>query len=208
MKNDKITESPVEFFGKWAEIGKDIGMEEGHASSVKFMINKLLENNNSKFTIIDAGCGNGWVTRLLSSIENCDYSAGVDGAKQMIEKAKSIDPNGNYFYGDLTEWSPLEKVDIVHSMEVFYYFEDPMFVLSKIYNNWLKNKGKLIFGIDHYSENLTTLNWPAECGVYMNTKSIFEWETILKKVGFNNIKKWQVGAKNDWNGTLVFYCDK
>ena len=35
-------EDPIKFFGKWAEIGKDEGMEKGHSKSVKFMINKLL----------------------------------------------------------------------------------------------------------------------------------------------------------------------
>jgi SAM-dependent methyltransferase len=201
------SKSPIEFFGDWAEIGKDEGMEKGHTSSVNFMINKILENNSS-FTFIDAGCGNGWVTRLLNSNKNCDYSAGVDGAKQMIEKAKLINPSGNYFCGDLIDWIPSKKVDIVHSMEVFYYFKEPIKVFDNIYKNWLNREGKLVFGIDHYVENKTTLNWPEECGVYMNTKSIFEWKAILEKVGFKNIQYWNVGEKNNWNGTLVFYCEK
>ena len=33
-------ETPIDFFGKWAETGKDKGMEKGHAESVKFMVLK------------------------------------------------------------------------------------------------------------------------------------------------------------------------
>ena len=36
---------------------------------------------------------------------------------------------------------PKEKVDIVHSMEVFYYFEKPEILISRIYEKWLKNGG-------------------------------------------------------------------
>ena len=43
----------------------------------------------------------------------------------MIERAKKIDPNGNYIYHDLMAWEPSTPVDIIHSMEVIYYFNDP-----------------------------------------------------------------------------------
>ena len=55
------TESATSFFGKWAESGKDAGMEEHHSESVNFMIDKISKNSNSGFNFIDAGCGNGWV---------------------------------------------------------------------------------------------------------------------------------------------------
>ncbi|GIS03805.1 MAG: hypothetical protein CM15mP106_2520 [Candidatus Neomarinimicrobiota bacterium] len=47
--------------------------------------------------------------------------SGVDGAIEMIERAKT-DPNGNYIYKDLMEWEPKALVDIVHSMEVIFLF--------------------------------------------------------------------------------------
>ena len=201
-------ETPIDFFGKWAETGKDKGMEIGHADSVKFMVNKILKNNNSEFTFLDIGCVNGWVVRMLNKEPKCTFSVGVDGAKQMIEKAKSIEPKGNYFCSDLLDWNSGRKFNIIHSMEVMYYFKEPLEIFNKIFNQWIENKGKFIFGIDHYLENESALNWPQECGVYMNTKSIIEWKDMVDEVGFKNIQTWQVGAKDDWGGTLIIYGEK
>lgn len=200
--------NPVEFFGNWAEIGKDEGMEKGHANSVQFMIDKILENRSKSFTFLDAGCGNGWVVRKMKEVELCTYSAGIDGAKKMIEKAKSIDEISDYFCSDLLDWKINKSYDVIHSMEVFYYFENPEKIIKKIYDEWLKDNGTFIFGIDHYKENKSAINWPQECGVFMKTLSIEEWKEILFNAGFKNIEYWQVGQKDDWAGTLVFQAQK
>ena len=42
----------------------------------------------------------------------------------------------------------------------------------------------------------------------MNTLSILEWKELIEIAGFNNIQYWQVEAKDDWAGTLVFYAEK
>ena len=206
-KKNKL-KNPVEFFGNWAEIGKDEGMEKGHANSVQFMLNKIIETQNPPYSFIDAGCGNGWVVRKVQENHNCNFVSGIDGAKQMIEKAKSIDPKGNYFCENLINWNPNQKYGVVHSMEVFYYFENPEKIIQKIYDDWLKDNGILIFGIDHYEENKSAINWPEECGVFMNTMSIKKWKNLLLNVGFKNIQNWQVGQKDDWAGTLVFLAEK
>ena len=58
----------VDVFSQWALIGKDEGMEKGHSSSVKAMLELALPNVNDDFSAIDLGCGNGWVTRMLSDL--------------------------------------------------------------------------------------------------------------------------------------------
>ena len=42
----------------------------------------------------------------------------------MIEKAE-IRQKNEYVCSDLLNWKPGEKVDLVMSMEVLYYFENP-----------------------------------------------------------------------------------
>ena len=204
---DKL-ENPIDFFGKWVETGKDEGMEKSHSDSVKFMVNKVLKKNNSEFTFLDIGCGNGWVVRMLNNEPKCTFSVGVDGAKQMIEKAKSNGPDGCYYCSNLLDWNPNNKFDIIHSMEVMYYFNEPLEIFHKIYSQWIEDKGKFIFGIDHYLENESAFNWPQECGVFMNTKSICEWIEMVKEARFKNIQTWQVGVKDDWSGTLIIYGEK
>jgi len=116
---------PVNIFSEWAEKGKDEGMAKAHESAVLEMLEFIYDAYNSPFSFIDAGCGNGWVVRKILSNSNCKKAIGVDGSKKMIEKALLKDPNGNYYCDDLLEWKPNQKVDVVHSMEVFYYFKNP-----------------------------------------------------------------------------------
>jgi len=72
----------------------------------------------------------------------------------MIEKAKKLDRKNQYFCTDLMNWSPNKKVNIVHSMEVFYYFERPDKLIQHVYENWILEGGRLIMGIDFYHENV------------------------------------------------------
>ena len=60
----------TEVFGEWAETGKDIGMEKGHASAVEDMIIFAIQertNLERNFSFLDLGCGNGWVVRRVEA---------------------------------------------------------------------------------------------------------------------------------------------
>mgnify|MGYP003320621019 CR=1 FL=1 len=96
---------------------------------------KYYEKIGKRYSVIDFGCGNGWVVRKVKSHPLCMHASGIDGAVQMINKAKSLDPAGSYFHNDLIQWHPDCKYDFVHSMEVFYYFKDPFVLLKKIYKD-------------------------------------------------------------------------
>ena len=85
----------TDVFSDWAKIGKDEGMEKGHYPSVSAMIELAMPHLKDGFTAIDIGCGNGWVVRLLSEM-GASHSEGVDGASEMIAKAKHIDSEGKY----------------------------------------------------------------------------------------------------------------
>ena len=119
-------------------------------------------SERSNIRVLDLGCGNGWVVKKFSNNNICDLSAGVDGAKNMIDKAKINDSIGQYFQSNIESWSTKDKFDIVFSMETFYYLKNINIVLSNIYNNFLKNKSMLIIGIDHYFENKPSLSWENE----------------------------------------------
>jgi len=195
-------------FNKWAEKGKDEPMAVGHANSVNFMFDKLESYFNNVFSVLDVGCGNGWVVRKFKTIKNCKSSVGIDGAKKMIEKAKKIDNKNSYICEDFLSWQPNQKFNIIHSMEVLYYLEYPIEFLKTIYEDWLNSSGCFIFGIDHYLENKPSLCWPQNVGVNMNTQSMEFWINAMKISGFRNIQFWQVGSKDDWQGTLVVFGQK
>ena len=203
-----IKKSPIEIFSDWVDIGKDDGMEKNHSESVKTMLNIVLKNLED-FTFIDAGCGNGWVVRMVSEMGSCFSAVGVDGSLKMIDKAKSLDNVSKYECAEISVWKPNQKKDIVHSMEVLYYFKDPLVVLKNIYDNWLNINGKFIMGIDFYYENKISHNWPEKTNVdTMTLLSTQEWKNIVSKAGFKNIESRRVGEKNEWKGTLIISATK
>ena len=198
-----IRRPPIDVFSDWAINGKDVGMEKNHKLSVNNMIEFSVTKLNS-FTFLDAGCGNGWVVRKVSKLKNCIKAIGIDGSKKMIEKAKLIDKNNEYYCKNLLNWKPRTKIDLVHSMEVIYYFENPIELINHIYSSWLKKNSRLIIGLDYYYENKTSHSWPNDCGIsIMSLFSEKKWKNFFSEVGFKKIKSWKVGKKKDWNGTLI-----
>ena len=133
----------------------------------------------------------------------CYNAIGVDGAIEMINKAKRLDTEGQYILSDLLDYQPINKVDLVLSMEVFYYFSNPSKLLNHIKDHWLKSKGRLIIGVDYYKENEGWLNWPENVGTPMKMLSRKDWVDVFLSSGLLNIKHWLSYPKNDFIGTLV-----
>ena len=197
----------IDTFNKWAILDKDKGMERGHASSVSKMFDIFSNESsiiNNPFNFLDLGCGNGWVVRKILENKNCTYALGVDGAPEMIKKAKNLDSRGEYININIEDWAFNKDYNIIFSMETFYYFKDLDSVLKKVYSS-LSNKGLFIIGIDHYLENKLSLNWDKEFNLSLNTLSIDEWISKFKISGFKNIKYIIHDKKEDWNGTLILY---
>jgi len=202
-----MKQSPIEVFNNWAEIGKDEGMADGHRSAVLQMLELSLPKR--PFSFLDAGCGNGWVVRLVKSMEDCLLSEGIDGSVKMIEKARETDRLNTYYREDLTKWSPNKKYDVIHSMEVFYYLEKPEELLAKIHDNWLGTNGRLVMGIDFYRENTVSHDWPEKCGInLMRLFSEKDWIQMFKKAGFEEVSARRLDAKEGWAGTLCVIGQK
>lgn len=137
-------------------------------SYMSSLLNKLLftkiieaipEVKNKK--ILDAGCGEGRLSRLLNRmgarVEGCDVS------KTMIEEAVKIEKEKKmgikYFQHDLTEkFTAAHKYDVIVSNLVLfniYDFQKSIGNLSQI----LKNRGEFIFSILHPCFNITKSQW-------------------------------------------------
>jgi len=195
--------SAIKTFDIWAQKGKDEGMAKAHESSVNEMLNFSMRGLKKDFKFIDAGCGNGWAVRKIREEPNCNYAVGIDGARSMIKKARGIDPFGRYICANLLDWKPENKVDLVHTMEVLYYFKDPMLILGKIYNDWVLPGGRLICGVDYYFENIDSHSWQKDLGVVMTLFSEREWTEAFIKTGFKEVKTWFSNSKPNQNGTLI-----
>ncbi|RZD33830.1 MAG: nodulation protein S NodS [Methanobacteriota archaeon] len=181
----------IDVFGEWAEKGKDQGMEESHAIAVDEMMNFALKERleiGKKFSFLDLGCGNGWVVRKVANNTLCNLSVGIDGAQQMISNA---------------ELRGGDKYDVIHSMEVLYYLDDPSEIVRKISDSWLNKNGRLIVGIDHYYENTDSHSWQEKVGTRMLMLREIEWIQIFEDAGLSEVESWHSNKHTDWAGTLV-----
>ena len=203
-----MTRKATDIFSEWASIGRDEGMQNNHWKAVKNMFQTLIKEQSKPFSFIDAGCGNGWAVREMLKHPLCLNAVGVDGAIEMIERAKKTDPNGNYIYKDLMEWEPKALVDIVHSMEVIYYFNDPKKLILHMKDKWLKPNGKLIMGLDFYKENSDCHDWPKQLDTQMTLLSINQWVELLKNCGLKDVISYQTNTNDSFEGTLVLYAKK
>ena len=197
----------TDLFSDWAEIGRDKGMANAHGPAVTEIISSTIDGRKKPFSFIDAGCGNGWVVRKVRSMPLCDSACGVDGARGMIDNARDTDPDGQYYLEDLFSWAPDKKADIIHSMEVFYYFKEPDLLTNHIVENWLNPGGTLVIGLDHYIGNPDSYNWSKDLNVHMSLLSEQDWLDMFVDAGLSGCKTWRANPSKDFPGTLVVTGD-
>mgnify|MGYP001308624576 FL=1 len=196
----------TDVFGEWAKKGKDVGMENTHAEPVNEMIGFVLEeraNLDKNFSFLDLGCGNGWVVRDVAKNKLCARAVGIDGAEQMIANAELRGGNAKYILADINSFNSKDKYDVIHSMEVLYYLDDPSEIIKRISDSWLNNNGRLIIGVDHYYENTDSHSWQEKVGTRMLMLRESEWINIFEMAGLNEVQSWRSGKDKDWAGTLV-----
>lgn len=114
----------------------------------KLILNKWKPKKDIK--ILDAGCGTGKHTKLMSKEFNV---TGIDNSDAMLNKAKSRDSKGNYLKGNLGKKNLFDPNTFTHILSFFYtpyYFQD----IGKLFQNfylWLKPQG--IVGIHLVDKN-------------------------------------------------------
>ena len=193
-------------FDEWAESGKDLGMETGHADAVEEMLEFSLKERleiGEQFSFLDLGCGNGWATRNVYREPLCNRAVGVDGANKMIINARSRGLGEHYVHADLATYDPKETFDLIHSMEFVYYLADPEELIYRIVNSWLNEGGRLIFGLDFYFENAESHTWPKKLNIPMFMLKETEWINLFKATGLKEVTSWRANETMDWAGTLV-----
>jgi len=205
MKNKYNYNKPaVELFGEWAIEGKDEGFEKNHFKPVMSMISFINQRykNYNDLSFLDLGCGNGWVVREVLKNPIFNDGCGIDGAKEMIEKANKIDPLGNYKCLYIEDLDTSKTYDVIFSMEFIYYLRNPQQIIADIVEKNLNSNGIFIMGIDFYTENKQSHSWPSDLNIYMNLKNEDEWKKIFKNTLLTDIGCWTTGE------TLVVYGHK
>ena len=187
-------------FDEWAKIGRSELMEKEHSKTVLKLLNSI--RFEAPFSFLDVGCGNGWVVRKISQIQNCKKVVGIDKSQNMITKAKSKKKSSkeNYLRTDILSWKFNGKFDYIFSMESLYYSTPMESALKKIYK-LLKPGGQFFCGTDFYSDNKATIQWSKKMNIPLDLRSKKQWKKMFEGIGFetktkqvrdhSNRKKWK-----------------
>lgn len=187
-------------FDEWAKIGRSELMEKEHSKTVLKLLNSI--RFEKPFSFLDVGCGNGWVVRKISQIQNCKKAVGIDKSQNMITKAKSKIKSSkeNYLRTDILSWKFNGKFDYIFSMESLYYSTPMESALKKIYKI-LKPGGQFFCGTDFYSDNKATIQWSKMLNIPLDLRSKKQWKKMFEEIGFetktrqvrdhSNRKKWK-----------------
>ncbi len=111
-------------------------------------INKLIENkidDKTNITILDVGCGRGWLSSLLTQYGNV---TGVEPVKNVVKYAKKLYPNINFIVGSTPNLLPKFKnsFDLIVCSEVLEHIpDDKKIVFVSEINQLLKKNGHAIF---------------------------------------------------------------
>ncbi len=149
--------------------------------------------------ILDAGCGDGYYTKILN-----DWGAGevlgVDGSPKMIELAQAKFPNLNFEIADLLQpWrSKKSTFDFIVANLLFNSLSDLNIFLTES-NRVLKKQGGLIVSVLHPTFNSTvtrlTKSWWAKLSLGFSKAQTINY--------FDHSNQWRKDSKSTRN--LPFY---
>jgi len=188
-----VTNSPTdknlrEEFNRWADSGKGETMEHDHWPITKPALGLMqIEPDHN---ILDAGCGAGWLARILAQRVPQGRVVGMDISDEMIHHAReaSVSYENLVFVVGAVDEIPWEAnfFTRVISVESSYYWPDPLKGLREIHRV-LAEGGSAWILINYYRDNPHCHQWGAKLAVPTKLLSAAEWETLFRDAGFSEV---------------------
>ncbi len=171
-------------FDRWAESGRDAGMEAGHQYAVLRALEKV--SLPPEISVLDIGCGNGWLVRRMLGDYNCKLAVGIDASEEMVKKASQLTgtSKADFRAVNILEWQTDWRFNFAVSMEAFYYIR-PMEKIFRRLPEFLQEGAKLLVGTDYYTENPGSRDWAEDLSLPLDRRSISEWRLLFEQAGFS-----------------------
>jgi len=149
-----------------------------------------------RMRVIDLGCGSGELTRRLHDRLRPTRTLGIDNSPNMLEKARAHSGDGLEFrIGDIAQFGPDEKFDLVFSNAALQWVPDPPEVLRKL-SSWLNPDGQLAIQVPANDDHPTHVVAREIAGRSPYRDALTDWKrqffvlkpeqyaTILHRLGF------------------------
>jgi ubiquinone/menaquinone biosynthesis C-methylase UbiE len=193
MPESSHNEALREEFNRWAEAGRGEGMEEGHLPIVLPVLDRM--KLSAEENILDAGCGAGWLVRLLAERVSEGRVIGMDISDEMVRRARRnyVGVENAMFVVGAADEIPWDANFFTHviSVESAYYWPDPARGLQEIYRV-LREGGTAWILINYYRENPYSHQWGDVLTTPTHLMSSEEWETLFRHAGFNHVSNNQI----------------
>jgi arsenite methyltransferase len=175
-------------FNRWAEAGRGEGMETDHLPIVLPML-ELMKLGGGE-AILDAGCGTGWLCRLLAARLPDGTVVGMDVSDEMIRRARAASANVanvSFVTGRVDAIpEPANVFTRVVSVESAYYWPDPLGGLRDVLRV-LGPGGSAWVLINYYRDNLYCHQWARHYTIPTHLLSADEWAGLFREAGFIDV---------------------
>lgn len=160
--------------------------ERGRALIEKKYLDYVLELVPTSGSVLDLGCGIG--EPIAAYISSKGFSVtGVDGAENMIQRAKELKPTSEWIVADMRTLQLNTKFKALIAWDSFFHLtHDEQRKMFTLFSNHLDSMGILVFtsGPD-FGEAYGDLNGHE---LYHSSLSSDEYHSLLKENGFKVLK--------------------
>ena len=174
-----------EEFDRWAEAGRDKGMEERHWRTAKQALARMPVDDGD--TVLDLGTGSGYALRALAETNEGIKGYGVDASPEMLRNARGYTdaPDLGFVRGAFGAL-PFDRdaIDHVFSMEAIYYADDLAAALGEICRV-LRPGGTVYCAVDYYAENEYAHGWDDAVGPDLTLWSRAEYREAFREAGLH-----------------------